>query len=131
MVVAKHIDNAACRDVGAEIDCVPALHFKQVAKHACSNFMQLPSHAGSHNRASDGSVRTEYVGIKLRHNELRGSGAIVLLRDTDNVRLPEAANLVLARLKNMAIDLPDADFVFHGSQDEGRCRVSVVAKKSA
>ena len=77
--------------------------------------MQFPTHAGSHNGASEGSIRTKNVGIKLRHNELRGSGAIVLLSDADNVRLPEATNLVLARFKNMAIDFPDDDSVFHGS----------------
>jgi hypothetical protein len=69
--------------------------------------------------------------IKLRHNELRGSGAVVLLSDADNVPLPEAANLVLARLKNMAINFLDADFVFDCPQNESRCRVPVVTKKRA
>src|SRR5580692_10241292 len=116
------------KDIDAEVDCVPAFHLQQVAKHAGTNFMQLPTHAGSHDRASEGSIRTKDIGIKLRHNKLRGSGAIVLLSDANNVRLPEAANLILARLKNTAIDFLDANFVFHGPQDESRCGVPVVAK---
>src|SRR5271163_436775 len=129
MVAAKHLDDARCRHISTEVDGVPAFHFKQVAKHACTNFMKLATHAGGYNRAPGGSVRPKNVGIELRHNQLRGSGAIVLLSDAENVRLPEPANLILARLKNVAIDFLDADIVLHGCQNEGRSRVPLVVEK--
>ena len=106
------LHDACSRSVGAEVIGIPALHLEEVSHRSQAELMQFARDARGNHRVAH-SFSAEDAGIQLRHNELCGCGAIMLMRDADSIHLPKAPNLTLRALKNVQVNV----FWIHASID--------------
>ncbi|MNE26463.1 hypothetical protein D3C80_1198310 [compost metagenome] len=92
------------RHVGAQVEGIPALHFKKVRQHPQADFMQFFTYTDC-NQPLAAALCPDPAGVQLGDDALGAGCAVVLLSDRDLSQLPQPPDFVLALLEDMKVNI--------------------------